>query len=77
MQEETVAASVARFKRALERSKRRNTIERMIEQLPSVVADLLDLAVQEECRLICVEQVKIGREYIKIKNTKGKRQQLC
>ena len=45
----------------------------MIEQLPSVVADLLDLAVQEECRLICVEQVKIGREYIKIEEHQGEK----
>ena len=31
----------------------RDIIEKMIEQLPSVVANLLDLSVQEECRLIC------------------------
>ena len=65
VQEENVAVSVARFERAVERSKRRDTIENMVEQLPSVVADLLDLIVQEECRLICAEQIKIGREYVK------------
>ena len=74
VEEETVATSVARFERAVERSKRRDAIERMIEQLPSVVADLLHLAVQEECRFICAEQVKIGREYIKIEEHQGERQ---
>ena len=68
MQEENVAVNVARFERAVERSKRQNNIENMVEQLPSIVADLLDLAVQEECRLICTEQIKIGREYVKFED---------
>ena len=65
LQEENIAISVARFERAVERSKRQETIENMVEQLPSVVADLLDLTVQKELRLICAEQLKIGEEYIK------------
>ena len=65
LQEEKVTTSVARFERVAERSKRRDTIENMTEQLPSIVAELLDLSIQEECRLICTEQIKIGREYIR------------
>ena len=73
VQEENIATSVARFERVAERSKRRETIDNMIEQLPSIVADLLDLAIQEECRLICAEQIKIGREYIRFEEHQGER----
>ena len=66
VQEENVAVSVARFERALERNRRRDTVETMVQQVPSIVVHLLDLAVEEECRLICAEQIKIAREYIKL-----------
>ena len=73
VQEEDVATSVARFERAVERNRRRDTIEEMMQQLPSVVANLLDLVIEEECRLICAEQIKIGREYIKFEEQQGER----
>lgn len=47
----------------------RDIIEKMIEQLPSVVANLLDLSVQEECRLICAA----GQEYIKLEEHQGEK----
>ena len=55
VQEENVATSVARFERAVERNRTQDTFEEMIQQLPSIVANLLDLAIEEECRLICAE----------------------
>ena len=54
VQEGSVAMSVAKFERAVERSRRRDTIDEMVQQLPTIVAELLDLAVEEECRLICL-----------------------
>ena len=64
VQEENVATSVARFKRAVER----DAIDEMVQQLPTIVAELLDLAIEEECRLICAQ---IGKEYIKFPEQQG------
>lgn len=71
--EEDKATSVAKFKRVVERSKRQDTIENMTEQLSSIVADLLDLAIQEECTLICAEQIQIGREHIRFEEHQGEK----
>ena len=43
----------------------------MVQQLPTIVAELLDLAIEEECRLICAEQIQIGKEYIKVSEQQG------
>lgn len=66
MREESVETNVLRFERAVERSRKRDAIEEMVQQVPFIVAHLLDLAIKEECRLICAEQIKIAREYIKV-----------
>jgi len=43
----------------------------MVQQLPSIVAEILDLAIEEECRLICAQQIQIGKEYIKFSEQQG------
>ena len=38
----------------------------MLQQVPVIISDLVDAVVKEESMLIAAEQIKIGKEYIRI-----------
>ena len=38
----------------------------MLQQVPVIIFDLIDAVVEEESMLIAAEQIKIGKEYIRI-----------
>jgi len=57
---------VARYERATERNRKRSFLEDMLQQAPVIISDLVDAVVKEESMLIAAEQIKIGKEYIRI-----------
>ena len=62
--------SVARHERATERNRKRVVLEDMLQQVPVIISDLVDAAVEEDSILIAAEQIKISKEYIRIKSEK-------
>jgi len=50
---------VARYERTKERNRKRIVLKDMLQQVPVIMSDLIDAAVEEESMLIAAEQIKI------------------
>ena len=68
---------VARYERAKERESKRNALQKLLEQIPVVVTQLIELTCAEEVKLIAAEQVKIASEYVKIDSSAEKAECAC
>ena len=62
--------NVARHERATERNRKRIVLEDVLQQVPVIISDLVDAVVKEDSILIAAEQIKIGKEYIRIESEK-------
>ena len=59
-------ANVKRYERAVERERKRNMFEEMVNELPGMVSELVNEIVTEEAGLIASQQIDIGMQYINI-----------
>ena len=55
------AEITARYERAKDRERKKAVWEEIVEQIGIIVSNLAEMVAVEECMLICVEQIKIGR----------------
>ena len=59
---------VQRHERAKEREMKRNLLQEMLQFIPIVAVQLIKEVVMKETKLIALEQIEIGMQYIKIES---------
>jgi len=62
--------NVARYERLKKREQKKAVYEEMVEEVPIIVAQLIEEVTAEECQLISAEQVKIASEYVSVNGGK-------
>ena len=62
----TGSSEAARYERAKEREQKKVAWEAIIEEVKIIVSDLVQAVTEEECQLLCAEQIEIGLQYVKV-----------
>ena len=61
---------VSRYERTMERSRKKAASDELLQQVPVIVSNIVEAVITEESVLIAAEQIKIGREYVKLEGEK-------
>ena len=61
-----------RYKRAEERELKRKYLQEMLQEVPFIVVQLIEMVTEEEIKTIATEQIDIGRQYIEVNSTTEK-----
>ena len=64
--EGTGISDAARYERAKERERKKVAWEAIVEEVKIIVSDLVQVVTEEECKLLCTEQIEIGLQYVKV-----------
>ena len=56
--------NVARCQRLKNRERKKAMYESLVEQVPVLVTNLIEMMAAKKCQLICAEQIKIASEYV-------------
>ena len=69
---EQLQLSTKRYKRAEEREMKRKCLQEMLQEVPFIVVQLIEMVTEEEIKTIATEQIDIGRQYIEVNFTTEK-----
>ena len=57
---------------AKERELKRKYLQEMLQEVPFIVVQLIEMVTEEEIKTIATEQIDIGRQYIEVNSTTEK-----